>query len=154
MKLKEKILLTLPTAAAEFGVDRRVLERSLADINAMPIGGKFTIRDCHNACSGDIEAQKLRLVREQADSVAIKNATARGELVELTAVTSHMENVFVSIRSGILASGLLSEEKNDLLKTLKKLTENVAGKITIEDGAGDGDDEGGEGVSSTAEVDG
>ena len=128
------IRLGLNQAAAEFGIDRRTLEKGLADVGATPDAkGKYTIRECHLACFGDIDAQKLRLVKEQADAQAIKNATARRELLPSVDVRAHMEAVLVAIRSGILASGQSKEEKADLINNLKRLGESVSVKSQPED---------------------
>lgn len=50
-----------------------------------------------------IQAEKLRLTREQADKVAITNAQARGELVSIEDVQREWVAVAVDLRAKVLA---------------------------------------------------
>lgn len=51
----------------------------------------------------DLNAEKARLAKEQADGQALKNAQARGELVEAEAVAQAWEGVVAEVRSAMLA---------------------------------------------------
>lgn len=53
--------------------------------------------------SAELDAEKLRLVSEQADREAIRNATARGDLVEATAVERRWTDILRQVRSALLA---------------------------------------------------
>ena len=135
-------------AVEEFGVDGKTLKKRMAQNSVVPASdGKFSTRDIVSSIFGDIEGEKLRLVREQADSFAIKNAEARGSLIPAEIVGRHMEGVFIAIRSGILSSGLNKSEKDELLLNLKKLVEHVRTNTSVEpDDQPDGED-----ISSAAE---
>lgn len=50
-----------------------------------------------------LTAERARLAREQADAVALKNAQARGELVEAPAVERAWSDILGRVRSRILA---------------------------------------------------
>lgn len=66
---------------------------------------------CHHlrtAASGrelprDITAERVRLVREQANAVSLKNALARGEMVEAVAVEREWSDVLRGVRAAMLA---------------------------------------------------
>jgi phage terminase Nu1 subunit (DNA packaging protein) len=50
-----------------------------------------------------LTAERARLAREQADSAAIKNAAARGELVPATQVAATWRTIMTGVRARILA---------------------------------------------------
>lgn len=51
----------------------------------------------------DLNAEKARLAKEQADGQAMKNAQLRGELVEADAVAQEWEGIIADVRSAMLA---------------------------------------------------
>lgn len=51
----------------------------------------------------DLNVEKARLAKEQADGQAMKNAQLRGELVEAEAVAQTWESVVAEVRSAMLA---------------------------------------------------
>ena len=51
----------------------------------------------------DLNAERARLAKEQANQTAMRNATARGELVPASSVDRTMISVFSRIRSKLLA---------------------------------------------------
>lgn len=63
-------------------------------------------------------AERARLAREQADHIAIKNAQARGELIEAAAVERAWTDVLRGVRAGMLAVALLIQ--NDLARSLPR----------------------------------
>jgi|APGre2960657404_1045060.scaffolds.fasta_scaffold279607_2 phage terminase Nu1 subunit (DNA packaging protein) len=126
MAAHTQIRWTIETAAREFGLDKETLAKRLTAGGVLPgADKKFGTADICRAVFGDIEGEKLRLVREQADAQAIKNQVARRELTPTPAVRRHLEAVLVALKAGILASGLMKEEKDDLLNNLRKLGEPV-----------------------------
>lgn len=50
-----------------------------------------------------LTAERARLAREQADSVALKNAVLRGDLVQASDVVREWSEVFRKVRAGVLA---------------------------------------------------
>ena len=72
-----------------------------------------------------MEAERLRLVKEQADAQALKNAITRRELLPVPAVQSHLAAVQIVLKGGIMNSNLMKEEKADLLNELRRLGESV-----------------------------
>lgn len=53
--------------------------------------------------SGDLAAERAALAREQREAVALKNRRARGEVVELDAVTRRWDAAMASIQSRMLS---------------------------------------------------
>lgn len=51
----------------------------------------------------DLNAEKARLAKEQADGQSMKNAQLRGELVEAEAVAQEWEGIVAEVRSAMLA---------------------------------------------------
>jgi len=120
---------TTEAASREFGINRGTLSKRIASAGVLPgTDGKYSTVDICSAVFGDIEGEKLRLIREQADTQAIKNATARRELLPKDDVTAHLSAVLVAIRSAILASGQTKEEKADLINNLRRLGESISVK--------------------------
>jgi phage terminase Nu1 subunit (DNA packaging protein) len=51
----------------------------------------------------DLNAERARLAKEQADKTALDNALARGELVRASVVTRIYETVFAALRDRVMA---------------------------------------------------
>ena len=51
----------------------------------------------------DLNAEKARLAKEQADQIALKNAVARGEVLDAEAVAQTWESIVADVRSAMLA---------------------------------------------------
>jgi len=77
--------------------------------------------ELYHAGSGELEAEQLRKLKEEADRVALENEKTRGNLVETEAVYRHFEGIFVGLRARVLASGLIDQEKDELLDDLRRL---------------------------------
>ena len=57
----------------------------------------------HRETGDDLNAERTRLTREQANKTALENGRLRGELVSAADVRTQLERVFGAIRSRILA---------------------------------------------------
>lgn len=55
------------------------------------------------AGSANLTQERIRVAREQGDALAMKNATARGEMLPARAVESAWGDVLRSVRSGMLS---------------------------------------------------
>jgi hypothetical protein len=78
-------------------------------------------REVRQKDTGNLAAERLRKLKEEADKIALENEKTRGALVEIEAVYKHFEGIFVSFRARVLASGLTDEEKDEVLKDLRRL---------------------------------
>lgn len=120
------IRLGINQAAAEFGIDRRTLEKGLAEIGATPDkDGKYTIKECHHACFGDIDAQKLREVHHRANLLELEEGKLRGKLKPIDEVHDWIDKTAGDLKSNIMASNLSEDEKRDFLKTLQSSLEKI-----------------------------
>ena len=67
--------------------------------------------------SGDYNAEKLRLTKETADSVALRNQAERKELVKLSDIAAGLNRAIVGVKSVIMAaSNLEREDREKILK--------------------------------------
>jgi phage terminase Nu1 subunit (DNA packaging protein) len=120
--------LTLDQAAAEFAIDRRTLARRLSENQIAPGEGGYSILQCHRACFGDIDEEKLRLTKEQADKLGLENQMRRGELVEVRVVAESINRAIGSIRGYVLGlTHLPEEDRDEILLKCKALYESAFG---------------------------
>ena len=123
---------TVAEMAREIGFDRHQLMKRISEMNIKPAGkvekGKasgadlYRVRDLFKAAlGGDIEAERLRKTREEADKLALANARSRGELIEIQSVKKLGERVMVAIRNRILQFPITDDEKDALLTELLNL---------------------------------
>jgi hypothetical protein len=111
------------------GFDRHALAARVQEMDLQPVGKSdgqgadlYSIRDLVRAVlGGDIEAEKLRKTREEADRLALMNARSRGELVEIAAVKKLGEKVMIAIRNRLLNMPLTDDEKDRCLLDLMEL---------------------------------
>ncbi|MCP5534366.1 MAG: hypothetical protein H7A48_14440 [Akkermansiaceae bacterium] len=116
---------TIAQFCREVGGDRKEFATKVSAAKIKPCGkatGRaagaylYRVRDLVKVMlGGDHEAEKLRKTREEADRLAIANARARGELVEIAAVKKLGEKFMVALRQRILAMPLTDEEKDRCL---------------------------------------
>lgn len=81
----------------------------------------YSTKQVMDILHGDLEAERIRETKENADRLAIANAKTRGELVTTDSVFSILENMFVAIRQVIKQSGLSEVEKHECLKQLREI---------------------------------
>lgn len=72
----------------------------------------------------NLTKERARLAREQADRIAMDNEISRKTLIPADLIKKAGENLFVALRSKILASNLLDSEKDELLNDLRALAAN------------------------------
>lgn len=113
--------------------DRRLRQLAKDGYFPEPDGGQYEFlatmlglvkyyRELQNKRSKEFEVQELRKITEQADEVAIRNATSRGELVQTEAVYRQNEKLFIALKARILASNLDTADKDEILHDLVTLT--------------------------------
>jgi len=82
MKPEKKIRWSKWRAASEFGIDQKTLTGRLTRYGIQEgDDGKFSTSQICSAIYGDIDGERLRLTKEQADEKALNNAERRRELV-------------------------------------------------------------------------
>lgn len=108
--------------ASEFGPDPKTLKKNLVTSGVVAgDDGLYSSKDALRLVCGDIDAEKLRETHERADKLAIENATARGELVDVADFAKQYETIYAEIRQTILGSKLADSDKDTLLDKLAKL---------------------------------
>jgi hypothetical protein len=109
--------------AGRHDVQKRLEAAEVKPVGSTSQGGRlYRLRDLVQALlGGDIEAEKLRKTKEEADKLELANARTRGELVEIAAVKRLGEKVTVAIRNRLLAMPLTDEEKDRCLAELLEL---------------------------------
>lgn len=109
-------------AQSEFGVDRKTLQKRLNAEEVEPgKDGKYSTKQIASAVFGDIQGERLRKTREEADSLALRNAEMRGELVSVTLVKQMVSEIILANKQTVLASQLEQETKNEILANLEAL---------------------------------
>ena len=113
---------TMERAATEFQINPRTLRQRLtaAAIAAGP-DGRYSTKEIASAVFGDIQGERLRKTREEADNLALRNAEMRGELVSVTLVKQMVSEIILANKQTVLASQLEQEGKNEILANLEAL---------------------------------
>jgi len=116
----QPIRWTIEKASTEFGTNRKTLATKLRQNELEPAtDGKFSTQQIVSALYDDAASERTRLYREQADRLAIANAKARAEQVDVETVFRAYEGCFIAIRQTVLASNLTDAEKAELLANLR-----------------------------------
>jgi hypothetical protein len=103
----------------EFGIDRKTLTKKVFEAEIVPgEDGLFSTKQIMDALTGDMKAQRLRLVKSMAENSELKAQKHRGELLPAKDVLSHLSLVFFVMRSEILSSSMTDTEKRSVLSHL------------------------------------
>ena len=111
-------------AEREFRIERRTLEKRLADLKIQPDSktGFYTTLDIATAWAGgstDLRSEKLRLAKQQADRATRENAIADGNLLDKAEWKRALEGLFLNITSIIQGhSGIGQSVKDSLLRAI------------------------------------
>jgi len=129
MRKDGAIRWTKNLAVAEFGIAEKTLTGRLRKHGIQPDkDGRYSTSQICKAIFSDIDSEKLRLIREQADKVALENANARRELIPAAefreVVTKGLGAMLTAINS---ASNLEREDKDKIIKELRRVGEVVVG---------------------------
>lgn len=115
---------TIELAAREFDIDRRTLAKNLIAADIMPdeSDGRFSTKQITTAVFGDLEREKIRRERAEADLAEMKRDEKRRELVPFVAVDQTWTAIVAAIRQEILAAKLPPDLEKRLLGNLRNLT--------------------------------
>lgn len=116
---------SLSRASAEFGCARETLKRGFRQegIDADAEDGKFTTAQICKALFGDLDGEKVRLTRAQADKVEMENRERSKELIEVNAAVDLAQRFCFAARQVIMLSELSEPAKNKILRELNRLKE-------------------------------
>ena len=107
---------TLEVAASEFSINPRTLAKR-CKVGSIEVGkdGKFSTMQICSAVFGDIDSERLRLTKEQADEKALANSQSRGELVNYEAALEILRRAHSAITSTILGMTHLTIEDRETI---------------------------------------
>src|ERR1700736_6038916 len=95
---------TIEKAVTEFCVDRKRLTRKLRQADLEPsVDGRYSTKEILSAIFDDASSERTRLYREEGDKLAIENAKARSEQIDVESVWKTYEGIFRAMRKTILA---------------------------------------------------
>lgn len=124
------VRLTIHEASVEFGCSAQTLSKQLKMAGIGPgADQRWSIMDICRVRFGDLENERARKVREDADGSALENAVMRRQLVEKERVVNFIMDFAVSIRQHILGADMPKESKEDILRDLSTLFNSH--KLTI-----------------------
>ena len=119
---RKTIRWSLNSAAQEFPINRATLDKNIRQQDIQHgKDQKYSTAQICQAIFGDMDGEKLRLVREQADKHYLDNQRTKELLVERPKVGKFLERTFVALRQKILASSLTNEEQDELMLDLASL---------------------------------
>lgn len=137
MRHDEAIRWTKEKAATEFGINPRTLAGRLATQGIRPAADqRFSTSDICKAVFGDIDGERLRLIREQADKASLENAKTRGDLVSASDMRKVVERGLAAMIEAVkAASNLEHEDKAKILNHIKRCGESVVSGVANGDNA-------------------
>ena len=128
MKRKtDTIALTPSRFSALVGVDRNELLNRLEEAKAAPVGRKnggseYTLRDLfHAAIGGDIQEQRLRKLRAEADHLELALQTKKRLVVPISESVDVVVQCGQDIREAILRLPIPPDDQDKMLLQMQKL---------------------------------
>lgn len=113
---------TIENAALEFGIDRKTLTGRIKTTGTLPgADGMFSTLDVAKSIYGDLEGERTRKTREEADQIAMENATTRGELLDLEDFSKRIESKASKATQIVKDFGLPEDKEEQLLNALSEL---------------------------------
>ncbi len=124
-----QIRWTKEQAAENFQVNPRTLSRRMVAAELIPGDDKkYSTPQICAAVFGDIDGEKLRLVKEQADKYALENAERRGLLVRVDVIAQAVNRAIAAAKAAIdSASNLEREDKDKIMQQLGRLWDDAFG---------------------------
>jgi hypothetical protein len=122
MTIEGPIRWTLLRAQKEFGVSRDVLKGKLDQVGENPGGdGCYGTPQILAAIYTDSKEERARLTREQADKIALENASTRREQVPMAQVEKVWTGWAIGIRDAIRDQELSHEVKENVLASVRDI---------------------------------
>jgi hypothetical protein len=126
------IRLTIETGAAEFEVNPRTLVSRIKAAGILPgDDGRFSIAQIDKAKNGNLEKERTRKMKEDADQAALQNARERRELMDVADFVRRLEPIVVAMKQRIMGSTMTDAEKDGLCKELASLLRGSDGAAGV-----------------------
>ena len=114
MACVKSIRWTLELAASEFPINRTTLGKRLKQANIKPDADqRFSTKSICDAVFGNLAGERLRLVREQADRVALENAKERRELISVREIAPIINRAIAAIKAEIDSISYIERDDKD-----------------------------------------
>ena len=128
MKKEKAIRWSKWRAASEFGIDQKTLTGRLNRYGIEAGRDKcFSTKQICDATFGDIDGEKLRLTKGQADEKEMSNALQRGELVVKDEVVALVTKGLQAMVATVLAmTEITIEQREKIIEQLRECGERVA----------------------------
>jgi hypothetical protein len=132
------IALTASRFSSLVGVDRNEILNRLEEAKAEPVGRKnggneYTLRDLfHAAIGGDIQEQRLRKLRAEADHLELSLRTKHRELVPVSESVETVVQCAWDIRAHILSMPIPHADQDALIMGLQKVSDIWQARIDAE----------------------
>lgn len=115
----EHIEWTIEKASGEFGINPRTLSARLKHLGIEPCyGGKvkrfYSTKQMAEAVYGDLEAERIRKTRAEADQIEIENEQSKKTLIDFGDFAAVWDARTVELKQIIETSGM-AQEKIDLI---------------------------------------
>lgn len=109
-------------AASEFGIDRRTLERRLAEASVSPgRDRKYSTGQICAAVFGDMDSAKLRRANAEADLAEMDRNERAKKLISADIVQSVWTDALSQMRAIVMAADLPKLTRTQLIKQLKEI---------------------------------
>ena len=128
MPAKEKVIRWSKwRASSEFGIDQKTLTGRLTRYGIEAGRDKcFSTKQICDAVFGDIDNEKLRLTKEQADKLEIENATSRGDLVVMSEMVEIVQRGLQAMTATVMGlTDLPVEYRDKIIEQLRECGERV-----------------------------
>ena len=124
---RKAIRWTLEVAASEFNINPRTLAKRCKAISVeFGMDRKMSTSQVCSAVFGDIDSERLRLTKEQADEKALSNAEQRRELVKFSEVLEVAHRGLSAMTSTVMGlTHLTVEDREAIINQLRAAGEVV-----------------------------
>lgn len=120
----EPIRWTLERASREFGLDKKTLSGRVKRQGELPgEDGRWSTQQMVRAIYDDLEFERIRKTRAEADGQEMLNRKTAGELVDLEQLASRLEPVMIEMKRIVLSSGLKHADQDRMLGELARAFE-------------------------------
>lgn len=125
---------TITEAAPEFGIDRATLTKRIKEAS-IECGedGKYSTKQILAATFGDMDGEKLLLIREQRKSVENENRKFSRDWIPIKDAVRAWSSRVVAAKQAIVGSKLTEAEKRELLNHLAEIREDEYGEASTEE---------------------
>lgn len=113
MKRSKRVWWTVEVAASEFKINPRTLADRLRQMGISAGKEGYSTQQMVKAIYGDMAGERLRLVREQADKLALENSKERRDAVSLRELLPLLNRAVIAIKAEITSITYIERDDKD-----------------------------------------